>query len=318
MCHLYCPLISVVNHMHVARVCDEKAAFTLTVESLAAPVGVVCTVESGAGGDNLWSPWEGSSTVPILCSRWMTTLWSATSASGFWRAQSFDRQTWRLAQSGTRWTLTRSSGWSWSFGSPSSSSPFSTATFVNSDSSRAARDFSTVLRQMHRSLTPLSLMHNAFDSFIPSCKQVVDAKGLLANGKCPNEECNQQYKRWSAQAVLYIFTTMPWQQASAAYQRGGHVYTHCVCPCPYLACLQQCLSFRFWPSAERFSLSAFRSAGLEDDHEKLEEPPHTTGYPDAATQWLPPPLGEFRRLQESPQRYGGHREGLGTLKRKLQ
>ena len=38
-------------------------------------------------------------------------------------------------------------------------------------------------------------MHNAFDSFIPSCKQVVDAKGLLANGKCPNEECNQQYKR---------------------------------------------------------------------------------------------------------------------------
>ena len=134
-----------------ARVSDEKAAFTLTVESLAAPVGVVCTVESGAGGDNLWSPWEGSSTVPILCSRWMTTLWSATSASGFWRAQSFDRQTWRLAQSGTRWTLTRSSGWSWSFGSPSSSSPFSTATFVNSDSSRAARDFSTVHRQMHRS-----------------------------------------------------------------------------------------------------------------------------------------------------------------------
>jgi len=26
--------------------------------------------------------------------------------------------------------------------------------------------------------------------------QVVDAKGLLANGKCPNEECNQQYKRF--------------------------------------------------------------------------------------------------------------------------
>lgn len=38
-------------------------------------------------------------------------------------------------------------------------------------------------------------MHNAFDSFTSSFKQVVDVKGLLANGKCPNEECNQQYKR---------------------------------------------------------------------------------------------------------------------------
>merc|ERR1712226_522604 len=26
--------------------------------------------------------------------------------------------------------------------------------------------------------------------------QVVDSKGLLANGKCPNSECNTQYKRF--------------------------------------------------------------------------------------------------------------------------
>ena len=111
-------LFTIIFRTTHARVSDEKAAFTLTVESLAATVGVVCTVGSGAasGGDNLWSPWEGSSTVPILCSRWMTTLWSATSASGFWRAQSFGRQTWRRAPSGMRWTLTRSSGWSWSSG----------------------------------------------------------------------------------------------------------------------------------------------------------------------------------------------------------
>ena len=76
--------------------------------------------------------------------------------------------------------------------------------------------------------------------------------------------------------------------------------------------------FRFWPSAERFSLSAFRSAGLDDDHIKEEEPPSTTGYSDAFNHQLPPPLGEFRRLQESPQRYAGHREGLANLKRRLQ
>jgi hypothetical protein len=30
---------------------------------------------------------------------------------------------------------------------------------------------------------------------LPMGTQVVDSKGLLANGKCPNNECNTQYKR---------------------------------------------------------------------------------------------------------------------------
>ena len=52
--------------------------------------------------------------------------------------------------------------------------------------------------------------------------------------------------------------------------------------------------------------------------QKEEEPPPSTGYPVAFDQRLPPPLGEFRRLQESPQRYIRYREGLDTLKRRLQ
>ena len=36
---------------------------------------------------------------------------------------------------------------------------------------------------------------HAFDNLTPLLRQVVDEKGLLANGKCPNEECNLRYKR---------------------------------------------------------------------------------------------------------------------------
>ena len=54
------------------RVSGEKAAFTLTVESLGHSW---CCLLSAAPPqvDNLGSPWEGSSTVRISYSRWMTT-----------------------------------------------------------------------------------------------------------------------------------------------------------------------------------------------------------------------------------------------------
>lgn len=56
-------------------------------------------------------------------------------------------------------------------------------------------------------------------------QQDVDSKGLLANGRCPNQECNaQQYNR-SLLTVLYLLA----QAGSGSRTLFCHVYAPCTC-----------------------------------------------------------------------------------------
>ena len=146
---LFCYIAFLVPYNNCGFPPKWESSFHIDTGRKASPtLGVVCTVgQPHLSWRPLSSEWEESSIVQILSSKWTTMPWSGTSVNGLWKAQSSGRRTWRRARFGTRCPRTRSSGWFWSSGSHSSSSPSSTATFVNNVSSKAARGCSIVLRQ---------------------------------------------------------------------------------------------------------------------------------------------------------------------------